>query len=155
MSAAVIASAPSAADTWAAILAGLKQAATDVAANRAPPVATPNPHALADALERLHANLPAVIATLRAHQGVVTGAADILAALAKAGVPHAADIEAALLAAPDALAMVEKWLPFILPFLGGGAAFTPASGPLIAAADWSHGPPQPQLVDNPSGAIGG
>ena len=31
----------------------------------------------------------------------------------------------------------------------------PRGGPPIAAADWSHGFPQPQPVDNPSGAIGG
>jgi hypothetical protein len=36
-------------------------------------------------------------------------------------------------------------------------AFAPAprGGPPITEADWSHGVPRPQTVDNPSGAIGG
>lgn len=147
---------PASVDVWGAVLAAVRQAVDDVRENRAPPAAVPNPHGLADALERLNANLPAVITTLRTHQGEITGAADILAALAKAGVPHAADIEAALLAAPGALAAAEKWLPVILPFVTGGIfAPAPRGGPPIAEADWSRGFPQPQPVDNPSGAIGG
>jgi hypothetical protein len=35
------------------------------------------------------------------------------------------------------------------------AATPPNPGPPLTQADWSNGPPQPQPVDNPSGAIGG
>ena len=38
---------------------------------------------------------------------------------------------------------------------GGVFDAAPRGGPPIAAADWSHGIPQPHPVDNPSGAIGG
>ena len=31
----------------------------------------------------------------------------------------------------------------------------PSAGPPLTQGDWSNGPPRPQPVDNPSGAIGG
>ena len=34
-------------------------------------------------------------------------------------------------------------------------AAPPSSAPPLTQADWSNGPPRPQPVDNPSGAIGG
>lgn len=154
MTATALAPAPAAVEFWAALLTGLKALAADVSANRAPPAATFDPGALAAGLERLNASLPAIAATLREHQGVITGVADLLAALSRAGVPHAADIEAAVLAAPDLLQEAEKWLPWILPFVSGGGPFAaaPRGGPPVTEGDPWRGP---QPVDNPSGAIGG
>lgn len=148
------AQAPTGVDFWSIVIAGFMKLADDIRENRAPPAPSATPGQLAGALEQLHANLPAIIGTLRAHQGVVTGAADLLAALSKAGVPHAADIEAAVLAAPGALATIDKWLPWILPFFSGPAGGAASPGPLITEADWS-GWKGPQPVNNPSGAIGG
>lgn len=100
------------ASDWAALAQAIERAADDVRQNRAPP-APVSTATLADTLERVAAVLPSVILTLRAHRGVVAGADEILAALAKAGVPHAADIEAAMLALPGALEAANKYLPTI------------------------------------------
>ncbi len=84
-----------------------------------------------------------------------------------------ADDEAAANAVMDALAFIDPTAKPIVALIedaepafaaivalvkaNPGGAFTPAprGGPPITAADWSHGIPQPQPVDNPSGAIGG
>ncbi len=111
---------------WGAIA----QAAADIRANKAPPtlagIDAPN---LAATFDHLQAVLPEWIAALKAHQGVLTGLGDVLAAMSKAGVPHAAEIETAVVALPGALETADRWLPWILPFLGGGA-----DGPFGAAA---------------------
>jgi hypothetical protein len=95
---------------WSAVLSKI---ADDIKNNRAPP-APLNTGSLADTLAKINAALPAAILTLRAHQGVVTGAADLLAVLSKAGVPYADEIEAAVLSVPGALDEAEKWLPRVV-----------------------------------------
>lgn len=111
---------------WGAILAKI---ADDIRNNRAPP-APLNTGSLADTLAKINAALPAAIATLRAHQGVVTGFADLLAVLSKSGVPYAGDIEAAVLSVPELLDDGERWLPRIIGVL---TAFD-------AAPAWQPGP---------------
>ena len=108
---------------WGAVI---RQFIADINVNRAPPSATFDPSSIANTLSRINAALPAVIQTLRAHQGVITGVADLLAAMSRAGVPHASDIEAAVLETPGLLAEVEEWLPWVLPVLSGGASSAPA-----------------------------
>jgi hypothetical protein len=114
---------------WGALVQRIED---DIRENRAPPSASLNPAAFADALARIHASLPAWIGALRDHQGVVTGLADLLAAMSRAGVPHAADAEALVLAVPGLAATVEKWA-WVLPMLAGGGPFAPAP-------TWQPGP---------------
>lgn len=124
---------PPAADVWGDVVKAFEKALEDVRANRAPPPPI-STSSLADILAHVNAALPAVIATLRAHQGVITGAAELLEALSKAGVPHAADIEAALLAAPGMLEKAEKWLPMIAGFLAAtrpAPTYQPGSDPIF------------------------
>ena len=107
---------------WGAVFAKIT---ADVENNVAPPVGHLDPASFADVLARVHASLPAWIGALRAHQGVVTGLADLLAAMNKAGVPHAADVEALVLAIPGLAAKAESWA-WVLPLLAGGGPFAPA-----------------------------
>lgn len=100
-------------EQWADLWRAIQKAVDDVRNNRAPPAAI-NTVSLADTLERVRASLPAVITTLRAHQGVETGVVDLLEYLAKQGVPHAHDIEAAVLAMPGVLEAAEQYLPAVL-----------------------------------------
>lgn len=85
----------------------------DIKSNAPPPPPTASAD-LADVLDHINANLPAVITALRAHQGVLTAADDLLALLSKAGIPYAGDLDAAVLAAPGVLNDAQKWLPTIL-----------------------------------------
>ena len=59
----------------------------------------------------------------------------------------------------EAILAAETILPIVADFYraAGVDPFVPMPrpGPPVTEADWSHGPPQPVAVDNPSGAIGG
>lgn len=108
----------------------VEQGIADAKANKAPPTkASLTAAGFADFLTTINASLPAAAATLRAHQGELTGVAHVLAVLAKAGVPYAADIEAALLSYPGLLEAAEKWLPVVLPFIRFGDPFAAAPNP--------------------------
>ena len=114
-----------------ALAASLKRVAIDIATNKAPPD-PPAMGSLQDLGKAVAAHLPAAATFLAGHQGVVTGIADFLAALAVDGVPYAAEMRAALLESPKLLADAEQWLPSILWTL---AAFGPAPA-------WSNPWPQ-------------
>jgi hypothetical protein len=108
---------------WRAIMRALPQIIEDVRDNEAPPPPVAS-LGLADTLEHVSAVLPSIILTLRSHQGVVTGAADLLSAMADAGVPHAAAIRDAVLATPGALDAAEAWLPRVM---WAASTFAPAA----------------------------
>lgn len=98
---------------WGSLLRAIQKALDDIKANAPPPPPAASAD-LADVLDQINAHLPAVITALRAHQGVLAGADDLLSVLAGAGVTWAADLDAAVLAAPGALTDAQKWLPTIL-----------------------------------------
>ena len=98
---------------WGSIINTLRKMAEDIKSNTPPPPPSASAD-LAEVLDHINANLPAVITVLRTHQGVLTAADDLLAVLAKAGIPYAGDLDAAVLAAPGALTDAQKWLPTIL-----------------------------------------
>ena len=107
---------------WAAFFAACQKAVADIEANRAPPVSAQSVD-VAALLTTLQTELPSVIAALNAHQGVITGADDILAVLSAEGLSWAGEAEAALDAAPGALTAAASWLPTIAGLL---QAFSPA-----------------------------
>ena len=88
---------------WGAIIVVAQKVADDIRLNRAPPApgASQSPGAL---IAELEAILPTWQAAWRAHQGVATGAADLLQHLADSGVPYAATIRQAILSTPGAIA---------------------------------------------------
>lgn len=92
-----------------ALGAALTQAADDLRLN-APSRAAPSMSGAdaAAALEALQAKLPAIIAALKAHPGVITAAEDVLDVLKADGVAWAAPAEDAIEAAPGVLAEAEK-----------------------------------------------
>ena len=98
---------------------------------------TPNPKPKPTIAE-LEAILPTWQAAWKAHQGVATGAADLLQHLADNGVPYAAAIRQAILSTPGAIAEAEKWLPTVAwalnafaPAATGISGDAPAVGPRI------------------------
>lgn len=110
-------------DNWSlgAISRAVLKAFRDVAVNAAPKPAVELTGAqIAASLTSLQARLPAIIAAMKAYQGVIAGVEDVLDALSSAGIPYAAQVEAGLEAAPNALAQAQSWLPWVLPFLNGG-----------------------------------
>ena len=109
--------------TWGALVATFRQMAVHLKSNSPPPPPAESAD-LADALDHIATNLPAVITALRAHQGVLTATDDLLRLLAGAGVSWASTADAAVLAAPGALTDAQKWLPTILWAL---TAFQPAA----------------------------
>ena len=108
---------------WGAILRTVQKMAEDLKFNTPPPPPAASAD-LADVLDHVNAQLPAIITALRAHQGVLTAADDLLALLNKAGIPYAGDLDAAVLAVPGAASNSQKWLPTILWAL---TAFQPAA----------------------------
>jgi hypothetical protein len=93
-----------------AALSALPQAIADAKANVAPP-APLSAGSIADMLDEANAELPALVAALRAHQGELTGAAVVLHSLAVAGAPYAEAIRQIVLEAPIIMAAAEIWLP--------------------------------------------
>lgn len=81
----------------------------------------------AAALRQLQAELPAIIAYVDAHPGLLTGADDMAEALKAAGYVWAGPVENIIDATPGALATVSGWLPDVLFALG---AFAPAPQPI-------------------------
>lgn len=73
--------------------------------------------------------------------------ADVAALLADLGVPDAA-------LAAELFRVLAVLIPMARAAAANGTA-APRRGPPITEADWSHGFPKAQRVDNPSGAIGG
>ena len=120
---------------WGAIIVVAQKVADDIRLNRAPPApgASQSPGAL---IAELEAILPTWQAAWKAHQGVATGAADLLQHLADNGVPYAATIRQAILSTPGALAEAEKWLPTVAWALN---AFAPAPGGLPGAIQGARG----------------
>lgn len=122
---------------WGAIIVVAQKVADDIRLNRAPPApgVSQSPGAL---IAELEAILPTWQAALKAHQGVATGAADLLLALSDNGVPYAATIRQAILSTPGAIAEAEKWLPTVAwalnafaPAAAGISGDAPAFGPRI------------------------
>lgn len=120
---------------WGQLLNAARKMADDIKANKPPPPPAASAD-LADVLDRINASLPAVITALRAHQGVLTAADDLLQVLSHAGVTWAATADAAVLAAPGALSDAQKWLPTILWAL---TAIAPASPGLPDATQGARG----------------
>ena len=122
---------------WGAIIVVAQKVADDIRLNRAPPApgASQSPDAL---IAELEAILPTWQAAWKAHQGVATGAADLLQHLADNGVPYAGTIRQAILSTPGAIAEAEKWLPTVAwalnafaPAATGVSGDAPAFGPRI------------------------
>ena len=113
------------------IILAFEQALRDAAANKAPASGgNLDGPGVAAILASLQAALPPLIAALQAHQGVITGLSDILAALAAQEVPYAQEIEDALLEAPAAAETAESWIPWIITLM---ATFAPVP-------TWQPGP---------------
>ena len=108
---------------WGAILDTLRKMADDIKSNAPPPPPAASAD-IADVLDHINAVLPSIVTALRAHQGVLTAADDLLAVLTKAGVTWASAADSAVLAAPGALADAQKWLPTVMWAL---TAFQPAA----------------------------
>lgn len=108
---------------WGSLLRAVQKAADDIKANRPPPPPVGSGD-LADMLDQINAQLPAIITALRSHQGVLTAADDILAVLSEAGVTWATTADNAVLTAPGAFASAQKWLPMLIWEL---SAFHPAA----------------------------
>ena len=96
-----------------ALAASLKRIAADIITN-APLPAPTYAGSLSTLAKTVASELPSVSAFLAAHEGVATGLADFLAALAVDGVPYAAEFRTALLETPKLLADAEAWLPTII-----------------------------------------
>ena len=98
---------------WGAILDTLRKMADDIKSNAPPPPPAASAD-IADVLDHINAALPSIVTALRAHQGVLTAADDLLAVLTKAGVTWASAADSAVLASPSALADAQKWLPTVM-----------------------------------------
>ena len=112
------------AEQWAALSAALKRTAADIKANKPLPPPSAASGSLTDIAKTIEADLPFVAQFLTDNQGIATGIADLLAALAADGVPHAGDLRRAILQTPNLLSEAEKWLPIIV---GALSAFAPAA----------------------------
>lgn len=113
-----------------AALRAAPEAIADARGNIAPPAPDTSvdlASGLAALLDFAHANLPAVITTLRTHPGEITAAAHVLDAMAGAGVPYAAEIRQWVLETPGALDAAEAWVDRLKGLL---ATFAPAPNPL-------------------------
>src|ERR1700679_1466271 len=106
-----MAGAPQTSIDWRALIA---QVAADIRANKplapSPPLTGPQ---IAAVLTTIQADLPALIAIVQAHQGVITGLDDVLKAMEGAGEPWAADARMIVGAVPGALAMALQYLPMV------------------------------------------
>lgn len=105
--------------------ASLKRAAVDIRTNRAPPASKPmTGEQVAATLEAIQGRLPGLIAATRAHQGVITGAEDILTAAQRAGVSWAGAANEIVASIPADEAEAQEWIPKVLFFL---SEFAPAA----------------------------
>jgi hypothetical protein len=90
------------------------EALADVRANMPlPPSATMTEADVKALLAAMQADLPAVVAMVKAHPGVITAVGRFLTALAASGQPWAGTLKAALDGLPGGLATAEKFMPFV------------------------------------------
>lgn len=115
---------------YPALIATVVKAIADVRANK--PLALPTPVTGADvaaALAAVQADIPILIAKIKAYPGVLTGLDDMLEALGGMGQQWAIDLKAALDALPGGLAEAQTWIPMIAGILTAFAP-APASSPI-------------------------
>ena len=100
---------------WPALRAAFAQAEADYRANATLPAGAPLTGAqVASLLVWAQPYLAALPPFFAAHSGVLTGAVDILTALAKQGAPGAAKIANVVAAIPGAVVMANDVMPFVI-----------------------------------------
>lgn len=108
------------------------EALADIKANKPLPPAVPLTEAEIQALlAAMQADLPAAVAQVQAHPGLITAFGRVLTALMADGHPSAGTLKAVIYAIPGGLASAEQFLPTVSGLI---TEFSPAPGKFIGIA---------------------